>query len=70
MVGFGPTGDDGAMAGADGGAFGIATDVPPAPEGPGLGMKTGDGDLVPIAFLQPLRSVRSPVRNVWSFKTW
>ena len=54
------------VVGADGGASGIVVVVPPPvpPEGPGLGMNTGDGDLLLIVLLQPLRNARSPLRNV------
>ena len=31
---------------------------------PGLGMNMGDGDLLLIVLLRPLRKVRSPSRNV------
>jgi len=48
----------------------MATGPPPAPEGPGLGMKMGDGDLFLVILLRPWRSVRSPSRNFWSFKMW
>jgi len=34
------------------------------PEGSGPGMNTGDGDLLLITLLHPLRSVRSPLRNI------
>ena len=34
------------------------------PEGPGLGMNMGDGDLLLIVRLRPLRRVCSPSRNV------
>jgi len=56
--------------GLDGGS-GIMTvvDGPPVPpEGPESGMNTGDGDLLLIILLRPLRRVCSPLRNVWSFK--
>ena len=47
----------------------VAVDGPPVPpEGPGLVMNTGDGDLLLIVLLCPLRRVCSPSRNVWSFK--
>ena len=55
------------MIGADNGGSGITTVVggpPVPPEGPGLGMNTGDGDLLLITLLRPLRRVRSPSRNV------
>ena len=52
-----------------GGASRIMMVDPPAPpEGLGLGMNTGDGDLLLIVLLQPLRRFRSPSRNVWSFR--
>ena len=40
----------------------MAMDPPPAPEGPGLGMNTGDGDLLPLVICL-LRKFRSPSRN-------
>ena len=55
------------MIGADDGGSGIVTavDGPPVPpEGPGLGMNTGDSDLLLIVLLRPLRRVRNPSRNV------
>jgi len=52
------------MAGANDGASGIMAVGPPAPEGPGLGMNTGDGDLLLIVLLQLLRRFQSPTRNV------
>jgi len=65
MTSAGPMGGGGTMVGADGGASGIVTDVPPTPEGPGLGMNTGDSDLLLlIVLLQLLRRLRSPLRNV------
>jgi len=50
----------------DGGGSGMATviDPPIPPEESGLGMNTGDGDLLLIVLLRPLRKVRSPSRNV------
>ena len=51
-------GNEDAIAGADDGGFGIVVTnvVPPVPpEGPGEGMKTGDGDLLLIILLRPLR---------------
>ena len=49
----------------DDGASGIVTAGPPVPpEGPGLGMNTGDGDLLLIVLLRFLRRVQSPSRNV------
>jgi len=53
------------MTGADGGGSGIMTVgslIPP--EGPGLGMNTGDNDLLLIVLLCPLRRVQSPSRKV------
>jgi len=66
MTGGGPTGDGGLIAGAaDDGALGmVVVDPPDPPEGPGLGMNTGDSDLLLIVLLRPLRRVRSPLRNV------
>jgi len=61
-------GGRGAIAGADDGASGIVTVVGPPPEGPGVGMKTGDGDLLLVILLCPWRSVRSSSRNFWSFR--
>jgi len=61
------------VIGADDGGSGMVTvvDGPPVPpKGPGLGMNMGDGDLLLITLLRPLRRVRSPSRNVWSFKMW
>jgi len=54
------------VAGADGGGSGMATVIGPPvpPEGPELGMNTGDGDLLLIVLLCPLRKFRSPSRNV------
>jgi len=54
------------MTGADDGGSGITVVVGPLipPEGPGSGMKTGDGDLLLIVLLRPLRRFRSPSRNV------
>jgi len=59
MTGTGLTGDVGLMAGADGGGSGItaAVDPPVPPEGFGLGMNIGDGDLLLIVLLRPLRRV-------------
>jgi len=49
----------------DDGSSGImVVGSPISPEGPGPGMNTGDGDLLLIALLRPLRKVRSPSRNV------
>jgi len=52
--------------GADDSGSGIAMVIGPPvpPEGLGLGMNTGDGDLLLIILLHPLRRVRSPSRNV------
>jgi len=63
MTGTGPTGGGGAMIGTDGGASGTAIVDPPVPEGLGLSMNTGNGDLLLKVLLQFLRSVRSPSRN-------
>jgi len=54
------------VIGADDGGSGIAVvvDPPVPPEGPGLGMNTGDGDLLLIVLLRPLRRFQSPSRNV------
>jgi len=54
------------MTGADDGGSGITAVVdPPIPsEGLGLDMNTGDGDLLLITLLCPLRRVQSPSRNV------
>jgi len=52
MNGIGPMGGGGAVTGADGGGSGITTVGPPVPpEGLGLGMNTGDGDLLLIVLL-------------------
>ena len=51
------------MTGADDGGSGMALVIGP-PEGPGLGMNTGDGDLLLIILLRPLRRVHSLSRNV------
>jgi len=54
------------VAGADdsGSGMTVAVDGPPVPpKGPGLGMNTGDGDLLLIVLLRPLRRVRNPSRN-------
>jgi len=40
----------------------MAIDSPPAPEGPGLGMNTGDGDLL-LLVVCLLKKARSPSRN-------
>jgi len=54
------------MIGTDDGGPGMVTVVgsPVPPEGPGLGMNMGEGDLLLITLLCPLRRVRSPSRNV------
>jgi len=59
----------GAMTGINVDGIGMIAVNPPA-EGVGAGMKMGDGDLFLIILLRPWRSVRSPSRNFWSFKTW
>jgi len=47
ITGGGPTGSDGAMTGADGGGSGMTAVDPPVPSrGLGLGVNTGDGDLL------------------------
>jgi len=33
-------------------------------------MNIGDSDLLLIVLLRPLRRVRNPLRNVWSFRVW
>jgi len=64
MIGGGPTGDGGLIAGAaDDGSGMLIADPPPAPEGPGLGMNTGDNDLLLIVLFRPLSNVWSPSRN-------
>jgi len=40
----------------------MAMDPPPVPEGPGLGMNMGDGDLLFLVICL-LRKFRSPSRN-------
>jgi len=40
----------------------MAMDPPPAPEGPGLGMNMGDGDLLSFV-TRLLKSFQSPSRN-------
>ena len=62
MTGIGLTGGGGEVTGADDGGSGITMVDPP--EGPGLGMNTGDGDLLLIVLLRPLRRVHNPSRNV------
>jgi len=54
------------VTGADDGGFGMTTVVGPPvpPKGPELGMNTGDGDLLLIILLRPLRRIHSPLRNV------
>ena len=54
--GFTRGGND-VMVGADSGAFGIVMTVGPPPEGPGAGMKTGDGDLLLVILLRLWRNV-------------
>ena len=54
------------MTGADDGGSRMAAvigSLVPS-EGPGLGMNMGNGDLLLIVLLRPLRKVRSPSRNV------
>ena len=62
-------GGGGAVTGADVGSIRVVVVDPPA-EGVGGGMKMGDGNLFLIILLRPWRSVRSPSRNFWSFRTW
>jgi len=62
-------GGGGAMTGADVNGIGIVMVDPPVEE-VGGGMKVGDDDLFLVILLRPWRSVRSPSRNFWSFKTW
>jgi len=62
-------GSGGAVTGADINGFGMIAVNPPA-EVVGGGMKMGDGDLFLVILLRPWRSVRSPSRNFWSFRTW
>ena len=62
-------GGGGAVTGAD--VDGIETTVvDPPTEGVGTGMKMGDDDLFLVILLRAWRSVRSPSRNFWSFRTW
>jgi len=71
MTGTGSTGNDGLIAGADDGGSGMATvvdDPPVPPEGPGLGMNTGEG--VRMSFLRFMRNFQSLSRKFWSFKVW
>jgi len=51
ITGIGLTGDGGTTIGADVGASGMMIDPPPIPEGVGLGMNVGDGDLLLIILL-------------------
>ena len=55
-----------AVTGADDGGSGMTMVVGPPvpPEGPGLGMNTGEGDLLRMILLRLLRSASSPLRNV------
>jgi len=47
MTGMGPAWGGSVVAGTDDGGSGIIVAVPPVPpEGPELGMNTGDGDLL------------------------
>jgi len=58
---LGTTGD--MVTGADDGGSGMTTVVdPPVPLG--LSVNTGDGDLLLIILLHPLRRLRSPSRKV------
>ena len=53
------------VTGTDGGGSGITRVGPPVPpEGPGLGMNTGEGDLLLMILFHPLRRFRSPSRNI------
>jgi len=65
IMGGGLTGCTGAAAGTDDGASGVVMvgSLDP-PEGPGLVMNVGDGDLPLNVLLRPLRNARSPSRNV------
>jgi len=45
------------VIGADDGSSGMVIGFPVPSEGPGLGMNTGDGDLLLITLLRPLRRV-------------
>ena len=47
----------GAVTGDNVGGSGMITVDPPVPEGLGLGINTGEGDLLLMILLQPLRSV-------------
>jgi len=64
ITGMGPTWGGGAVARTDGSGSGIMMVDPPVLEGLGLGMNTGDGDLLLIIILRPLSNVWSPSRNV------
>jgi len=64
IIGGGLTGSDGTMTGTDDRGSGMTVVDPPVPRGFGLGMNTGDGDLLLSVLLRPLRSVQSPSRNV------
>jgi len=66
ITGIGPVWGSGAVIGADDSGSGITAvvDPPVPPEGSGLGMNTGDGDLLLIVLLRPLRRFRSPSRNI------
>jgi len=63
---LGTTGGNGMVTGTDDGGSGMAMVIGPPvpPEGPGLGMNTGDSDLLLMVLLRPLRRVCSPSRNV------
>jgi len=58
------------VTGADDGGSGMVDGPSIPPEGPGLGMNTGDNDLLLIVLLRPSRRVRNPLRNVWSLRVW
>jgi len=62
-------GGGGTVTGTDVDGIGMIAVNPPA-EGVGAGMKMGDGDLFLIILFRLWRSVRSPSRNFWSFRTW
>ena len=64
ITGMGPTWGGGAVARTDGSGSGIMMVDPPVLEGLGLGMNTGDGDLLLMILLCPWRRVQSPLRNV------
>jgi len=63
-MGNGANGDRSTRGGKSSGAgtiwgnsgFGMMVDSPVPPEGPGLDVNIGDGDLLLITLLQPLRS--------------